>query len=340
MVTNKVLIVEDEKITAMDLKFKLEDLGYEVCGMAVNGADAIKLAYDTEPDLVLMDITLKGEMNGIKAAKSILNENIALIFLTSHTDESTVKEANMVPSYGFLNKPFDMMKLERTIKLAINRSKIEIDKIHIAKGEESNLTDEDLKLHEQAVCEFEAGKDFKEEFLAKKSNPDNTKYKILIVEDEAITALDLQEKIEGFGYEVVSTENNGENAIEIAKKQRPDLILMDISLKGSLSGIEVAREVNALNIPVIYLTANTNNENVDEALETAPYGFITKPIFDTELKQLIELVIIKHNNDFQKIIDIEGDNTSSSKSNKESKDDKDSDNEPKFKSLIKGILKN
>ena len=67
---------------------------------------------------------------------------------------------------------------------------------------------------------------------------------------------------------------------------------------------------------------------------------ITKPIFDTELKQLIELVIIKHNNDFQKIIDIEGDNTSSSKSNKESKDDKDSDNEPKFKSLIKGILKN
>ena len=176
-----VLIVEDEKITAMDLKFKLEDLGYEVCGMAVNGADAIKLAYDTEPDLVLMDITLKGEMNGIKAAKSILNENIPLIFLTSHTDESTVKEANMVPSYGFLNKPFDMMKLERTIKLAINRSKIEIDKIHIAKGEESNLTDEDLKLREQAVCEFEAGKDFKEEFLAKKSNPDNTKYKILIV---------------------------------------------------------------------------------------------------------------------------------------------------------------
>ncbi len=61
------------------------------------------------------------------------------------------------------------------------------------------------------------------------NHPDNTKYKILIVEDEAITALDLQEKIEGFGYEVVSTENNGENAIEIAKKQRPDLILMDIS---------------------------------------------------------------------------------------------------------------
>ena len=86
-----------------EIKFKLEDLGYEVCGMAVNGADAIKLAYDTEPDLVLMDITLKGEMNGIKAAKSILNENIPLIFLTSHTDESTVKEANMVPSYGFLN---------------------------------------------------------------------------------------------------------------------------------------------------------------------------------------------------------------------------------------------
>jgi CheY-like chemotaxis protein len=338
MVKNKILIVEDEKITAMDLKFKLEDLGYEVCGMAVNGNDAINLALEKKPNLVLMDITLKGEMNGINAAKSILNENIPLIFLTSHTDENTFKEANLVPSYGFLNKPFDMMKLERTIKLAINRSKIELDKIHIAKGEKSVLTEEDKKLHEQALREYEAGKKFKNDFLTKKSNNTNKKYSVLVVEDEAITALDIQDKLESFGYTVLASEGNGEKAIQLAKEERPDLILMDISLKGSLSGIEVSKEIDTLNIPIIFLTANTNNENVEDALETAPYGFITKPIFDTELQQLIELVIIKHNDDFQKILNIEGSDVNLSTTTEQS-DDEDTGEEPKFKSLIRGILK-
>lgn len=331
MVKNKILIVEDEKITAMDLKFKLEDLNYEICGMAVNGVDAINLANNEKPDLVLMDITLKGEMNGINAAKSILNENIPLIFLTSHTDEDTFKEANQVPSYGFLNKPFDMLKLERTIELALNRSKIELDKLQMSKGETSILATQNPKLHEQAVIEFEAGKKYKNEFLTKRK--ENNTFTVLIIEDESITALDLKAKIEDFGYIVLGIEDNGEKAIELAKDKKPDLILMDISLKGSISGIDVSKQISHLNIPIVYLTGSSNDENIKNALETAPYGFISKPIFDLELEQILELTLIKHTDDFEKIFGTEISQTPDSQSTNKSK------KEPKFKSLIRGILK-
>ncbi len=116
----KILIVEDEFIEAADLKRRLENLGYSVVGMAGTGEDAIKKAGELYPDLVLMDIMLRGRMNGIEAAKKIteLNE-IPIIYLTAYFDSKTLEEAKKTSPYGYVIKPFEDMGLRSAIEMAV-----------------------------------------------------------------------------------------------------------------------------------------------------------------------------------------------------------------------------
>lgn len=87
-----ILIVEDESIIALNLKYDLEDLGYEVIGIVDNGDDAIYNAVEFRPDLTIMDINLKGDINGIQAAKKILALDLAVIYLTANSDDITFNE--------------------------------------------------------------------------------------------------------------------------------------------------------------------------------------------------------------------------------------------------------
>ena len=121
-----------------------------------------------------------------------------------------------------------------------------------------------------------------------------SKGKILIVEDESIEALDIKHALESFGYEVPYIATSGEEAVELALNIKPDLILMDIILKGNTDGIDAAATIKELNIPVIYLTAFSEESKVNRALLTEPYGYIIKPFDRNELKYTIELAIYKN----------------------------------------------
>ncbi len=121
-----------------------------------------------------------------------------------------------------------------------------------------------------------------------------SKGKILIVEDESIEALDIKHALESFGYEVPNIATSGEDAVELALDIKPDLILMDIILKGNTDGIAAAAKIKELNIPVIYLTAYSEESKVNRALLTEPYGYIIKPFDRNELKYAIELAIYKN----------------------------------------------
>ena len=121
-----------------------------------------------------------------------------------------------------------------------------------------------------------------------------SKGKILIVEDESIEALDIKHALESFGYEVPNIATSGEDAVELALNIKPDLILMDIILKGNTDGIAAAAKIKELNIPVIYLTAYSEESKVNRALLTEPYGYIIKPFDRNELKYTIELAIYKN----------------------------------------------
>lgn len=116
----KILIVEDELVIAEDLKEILEELGYEVCGIAISSREALALIDEKSPDLALLDIQIKGGKDGIVLAAEI-NENYHLpfIMLTSHADIHTINRAKEVNPYGYLVKPFNEKEILAGIELAM-----------------------------------------------------------------------------------------------------------------------------------------------------------------------------------------------------------------------------
>lgn len=117
---------------------------------------------------------------------------------------------------------------------------------------------------------------------------------ILVVEDEAIVAMDIAYQLREMGYEVCATADNGEDAIAYIEKYHPDLVLMDIVIKGSMDGIETAKYIaHRFHLPVIFLTAYSDAHTVDRAAKTAPYGYLTKPFQANELRAGIEVALYK-----------------------------------------------
>jgi len=120
------------------------------------------------------------------------------------------------------------------------------------------------------------------------------KIKILVVEDESIVAKDLQNTLQNLGYKVPAVASSGQAAIEAAEKHKPDLILMDIVLKGKMDGIEAAEQISSrFNIPAVYLTAYTDDKTLERAKITDPFGYIVKPFEDRQLKTVIVMALYK-----------------------------------------------
>jgi two-component system, response regulator PdtaR len=118
----KILLVEDDNIIAKVADWRLKNLGYTVCGRATTGAEAMELAADTNPDLVLMDINIKGEIDGIETAQMIKKTfNIPVIYVTSHSDGTTLERAKETKPDGFIIKPFDDNDLRVAIELALKK---------------------------------------------------------------------------------------------------------------------------------------------------------------------------------------------------------------------------
>ncbi len=127
-----------------------------------------------------------------------------------------------------------------------------------------------------------------------------TDAKILVVEDEWIIANAIQISLQRMGYTVIGIVSSGENAIAKIEKSRPQLVLMDIVLQGDIDGIELADKVkNGFNIPVVYLTAYLDDEILERAKITEPFGYIIKPFKDRELYATIELALYNHKMDLK-----------------------------------------
>ena len=128
MAQTNVRVVEDESIVSKDIQHSLKKLGYNVVGAAATGEQAVKLAVEAQPDIILMDIMLKGEMNGIEAATQIRQEtNIPVIFLTAYADESTLNKAKVTQPYGYIIKPFKEIDIHTSIEMALYKHKKEAE---------------------------------------------------------------------------------------------------------------------------------------------------------------------------------------------------------------------
>lgn len=330
--SKSILIVEDEAIIALNLKLDLEDLGYTVIDIVDNGDDAIYKAVEFRPDLTIMDINLKGNINGIQAAKKILALDLAVIYLTANSDDITFNETiSTSPASAFIPKPYNLDTLTKTIALAINRQSVESEKVNEARGiakEKNKPINDNLKLNSGETNLIETTdketdyqnylqysdlqKKAKEEYNLSnnaikhyKSKDSDAKQKIIVVEDEAIIALNLKLDLEDLGYEVLETIDTGAEAIEKSRDLFPDIVLMDINLKGNMDGIEAAKEISEMGIPIIFLTGNTDDFTAFEALKTAPYGYLTKPYSSKDLELTIAMVLRKYEEDIKTIIKTE-----------------------------------
>jgi PAS domain S-box-containing protein len=117
-----ILVVEDERIVAMDLRMRLEGLGYSVAAIASSGKEAIKEAEGTLPDLVLMDIVLRGGMDGIEAAGEISNRlGIPVVYVSAYSDVETLRRAKVSGPFGYIVKPFDDRQLQANIEIALHK---------------------------------------------------------------------------------------------------------------------------------------------------------------------------------------------------------------------------
>lgn len=119
---------------------------------------------------------------------------------------------------------------------------------------------------------------------------------VLILEDDRITAEDIRLSLGNLGYSVLGIASSGEEAIKKAQELRPDLVLMDIVLKGNMDGIEAAEQIRAaLNIPVVYLAAAyMGGKPLERAARTEPFGYISKPFEEIDLGSALEMAFHKH----------------------------------------------
>lgn len=118
----RILIVEDERIVAADLQQMVRELGYDAYAVAASGADALAIARQTSPDIALMDIRIRGMLDGIETAAQLRREfNTAVIFLTAHSDDDTLHRAKHAEPYGYLLKPINAPLLRTTIELTQHR---------------------------------------------------------------------------------------------------------------------------------------------------------------------------------------------------------------------------
>lgn len=124
----RILIVEDDMIIAANISLQLTKLGYEVTGIETKGAEAIHHALETKPDLILMDIQLKGTETGIDVARAIHKvSDIPIIYLTANEDDATFEKAKGTHPFAFISKPFNKQNLARTIALVEERIKDKVE---------------------------------------------------------------------------------------------------------------------------------------------------------------------------------------------------------------------
>ena len=134
MANERIMIVEDESIVAMGIKHKLEDLGYKVVGIEATGEKAVETALETKPDIILMDIVLKGDMDGIEAAQQIhRHQDTPIIYITAYSDEEVLERARITEPYGYILKPFKKSEVNANIQMALYKHQCDKKKCEIIK---------------------------------------------------------------------------------------------------------------------------------------------------------------------------------------------------------------
>jgi len=136
----QILIAEDDPFIICDMKSRLESLGYEVSGTAVRARDAVVLVETLKPDMVLMDIQLPGDMDGITAAGQIRMLQIPVVYVTGYCDGPLLERAKLTEPYGYIHKPYETRDFRTTIEVGLYKHRVERKRDQLLKGLEETLS--------------------------------------------------------------------------------------------------------------------------------------------------------------------------------------------------------
>ena len=212
MPSHKIMIVEDEKIVAADIHASIEKMGYAVCAMASSGMEAIKKADSSRPDLILMDILLKGSMDGIEAATRIKElYKIPVIYLTAFGDDSILQRAKVTEPYGYITKPFNDRELHIAIEIAIYKKHAEMalqeahDLLELRVEERTKQLNESLSQAEELTVRAEAANRAKSLFMGNMSHELRTPLSGVLGMTEALLNTPLADKQRDYAEKIMKS---------------------------------------------------------------------------------------------------------------------------------------
>jgi 1,2-diacylglycerol 3-beta-glucosyltransferase len=280
------MVVEDESIIALNIQSNLESLGYDVPVIVASGEKAVEEAGKLRPDLVLMDIVLAGDMDGVEAAAQIRARfDIPVVYLTAHADDKTLRRAQDTEPFGYILKPFDEKQLHTTVEMALYRHKAEGARPRRDVAQPGQ-PDEEISQRAAVVSVPDAAA--AEGVLSPPTEP-----VILLIEDDLLSVSLVELVLNREGYQVL-TATNGFHGLRMAQATPPDLILLDLMLPG-MDGFEVLNRLRAdpqtAAVPVMILSAKSQPSDKRTATRIGANAYLTKSYKRAELLALIRSLL-------------------------------------------------
>jgi CheY-like chemotaxis protein len=286
MTTGRLLIVDPDRRDALDLQQRVTHLGYTVLAIATSGREALDLAASARPDVVLMEVQLPGPADGFQAGTRIwMQFGIPVIYVSAHFPEVTLQRLWPTAMAGLLGKHAGGHDLREALEEALN-----------ARPESTPLwpsTVERWHPHPSpAVTKPQTAVSPEGQKPAGEGRDMRPPLRILLVEDERIIGADLRRRLRRMGHTVVGTVASGEDAVAHAHRLQPDLVLMDIRLRGRMDGVEAAERIRAqFDMPVVFMSAYTTVDTLRRVWRTRPAGYLSKPFFESQLRQALEQAV-------------------------------------------------
>ncbi len=275
----QILIVEDEDIVAERLRSALELWGY-TSAWANSKEQAIQLVIETQPDLVLMDIGLTDELEGVQAARQIQSRyDIPLVYLTAHTEKDIFEQAKSTEPYGYLVKPVQNDELRSTVEIVLYKHSLDTqyrERLEtLVKERTAELKDTNEKLKNAYAALKIAKRSFSDE--------ERIHAKILIVDDEPDILQALSVILTSEGYEVLTAADGVEGMIRF-QKEAPDLVISDMRMPRK-NGLDVLRDIkdSGAEAEVIILTGYSDEATAIKCLRIGAYDYHLKPLNDIEV---------------------------------------------------------
>jgi CheY-like chemotaxis protein len=286
MTTGRLLIVDPDRRDALDLQERVTQLGHTVLALAASGQEALDLAAALRPDGVLMEVRLPGPVDGFQAGTHIwMRFAIPVIYVSAHLTVRTLQYLWPTAMVGLLGKHTKGRALRKALEEAL-------DARPASTPLWASTVDRSRPHPSPAVLEPQR------EMLPEGQRPEGegrhmtTPLRILLVEDERIIGADLRRRLRRMGYAVVGTAASGEEAMAHAEHLQPDLVLMDIRLRGRMDGVEAAERIRAqCDMPVVFMSAYTTVQTLERVWRTGPAGYLSKPFHESQLRQAIERAV-------------------------------------------------